>query len=173
MRSDLARAGAAYTALALATGYGAIKLQWALGGALLMDQTPLSASARDHLLDHRAGTVVADAAGVALAVLGVLAALHLAGHFAPFGRLHRRVMLIGVWSGCVLMVARGLGLLGYGFYHDLLLLGGFVSVTPADVAEFHDTARWDLFLWSPYWLVFATAWGVAAWRYQRYAIAQR
>ncbi len=173
MRSDLARAGAAYTALALATGYGAMKLQWALGGALLMDKTPLPATARDHLLDHGTGIVVEDLAGVALAVLGALAALHLAGHFAPFGRLRRRVMLVGVWSGCVLMAARGLGLLGYGFYNDLRLLGGFVSVTPAHAAEFHYTARWDLFLWSPYWLVFATAWGVAAWRYQRYATAQR
>jgi hypothetical protein len=171
MRLTVARAGAAYTALALAGGYGAMKLQWALGGEFLMDQTPLPASARDHLLDHRAGTVVQDVAGVALAVLGALAALHLAGHFRPLGRIRRRVLLVGAWSGCVFMTARALGLLGYGFYNDLRLLGGFASVSPADEAEARHQAQWDVFLWSPYWLLFAIAWGVAAWCYQQQATA--
>lgn len=166
MRPDVTRAAAAYTAFALASGYGLMKLQWALGGEFLMDQTPLPASARDVLLGHGTGAVIGHVASVLLALVGAAAALCLAGHFGPLGRLRRRMLLVGAWSGCVLMAARALGLLGYGFYNDLRLLGGFASVPPADEAEMRDQAWWDLLLWSPCWLVFAMAWGISAWRYR-------
>ncbi len=171
MRPDAARTVAAYTALVLAASYGAMKLQWALGGEFLMAQTPLPTSLRDDLLGHGRSAILGHVGSVALAMLGVAAALCLAGHFGPLGRLRRRVLLVGAWSGCVLMAARALGLVGYGFINDVRLLGGFVSVPSADEAASRYEAWWDLLLWSPFWLLFAMAWGFAAWRYGRPVLA--
>lgn len=162
-----AQTAAARTALVCAAAYGAMKLDWALGGAFLMRQTPLPPDARDALLAHTAGSVVQHWGSVALALVGMAAALHLSGRFRPHGKVRRRMLLIGSWAGCAFMTARAAGLLGYGFVNDLRLLTGLDSVPPAymDLARFQ--ARWDLLLWSPYWLLFGTCWAVAAWHYRR------
>ncbi|MFF4952673.1 DUF3995 domain-containing protein [Streptomyces chattanoogensis] len=161
------RTAAARTALVCAFAYGAMKLDWALGGAFLMRQTPLPPDARGALLAHTTGSVVQDWGSVALALVGMAAALHLSGRFRPHGKVRRGMLLVGSWAGCAFMVARAAGLLGYGFVNDLRLLTGLHSVPAAyaDLARFQ--ARWDLLLWSPYWLLFGTCWAVAARHYRR------
>ncbi|MFE0191068.1 DUF3995 domain-containing protein [Streptomyces sp. NPDC058989] len=161
------RRTAAGVAFGCAFAYGAMKLDWALGGTFLMRQTPLPRAARDDLLNRTADAVLGHWTAVALAVVGMAAALHLSGRFRPHGRIRRGVLLAGSWAGCLFMVSRAIGLLGYGFCHDLRLLTGAVSVPPpaADLARYE--AGWDLLLWSPYWLVFGICWGLAARHYRR------
>ncbi|GAB7035795.1 DUF3995 domain-containing protein [Streptomyces sp. NPDC021749] len=160
-------AAAAPLVFGCAFAYGAMKLDWALGGTFLMRQTPLPAGARDDLLDGTPGAVAGHWASVALALVGMAAALHLSGRFGPHGRFRRAALLAGSWVGCGFMVARASGLLGYGFAGDLGLLAGWSSAPPdhEDLARFQ--AQWDLLLWSPYWLLFGACWGIAAWRYRR------
>ncbi|MER6306729.1 hypothetical protein [Streptomyces sp. NPDC001657] len=158
---------AAPVAFWCAFAYGALKLDWALGGALLMRQTPLPAGARDDLLNAAPGAVVGSWASVALALVGMAAALHLSGRFGPHGRFRRGMLLAGSCAGCAFMVARALGFLGYGFAGDVRVLAGWASVPPAHVDLARCQARWDLLLWSPYWLLFGACWGLAARRYRR------
>ncbi|WP_181923478.1 DUF3995 domain-containing protein [Streptomyces inhibens] len=161
------QAVAAYVAFVCALAYGAMKLDWALGGEFLIRQTPLPRAARDDLLERATDAVMQHWVSVALALVGMVAALHLSGCFRPHAKVRRWVLLVGSWAGCAFMVARAVGVLGYGFVNDVRLLSGLVSVPPAamDLARFH--ARWDLLLWSPYWLLFGVCWGVAAWHYRR------
>lgn len=158
---------AAYTAFVCALAYGAMKLDWALGGDILMRQSPLPRSARDDLLDRTTGTVVQHWASAALAAVGAMAALQLAGRFRPPGKAGRRLLLTGAWAGCAFMTARALGALGYGIVNDLRLLTGLASAPLPDADPAPVQARWDLLLWSQYWLLFGACWGIAAWHYQR------
>ncbi|MEE4418098.1 DUF3995 domain-containing protein [Streptomyces bugieae] len=160
-------AAAAHIAFWCACAYGAMKLEWALGGELLMRQTPLPRGVRDDLLNAAPGAVAGSWASVALALVGMAAALHLSGRFGPHGRFRRGLLLAGSWAGCAFMVVRALGLLGYGFAGDLRVLAGWASVPPDDAGLAHLQAQWDLLLWSPYWLLFGTCWGIAARRYRR------
>ncbi|MFJ3723743.1 hypothetical protein ACIPYQ_14375 [Streptomyces sp. NPDC090045] len=165
--ADRSGAQAARTAFWCSFGYGAMKLDWALGGAVLARQTPLPAAARSQLLDRAGNTVTEHWLSVALAVVGMAAALHLRGRFGPHGGVRRAVLLAGAWAGCTFMVARAVGLLGYGFAGDLWLLAGRASVPPAHLDLARTLACWDLLLWSPYWLCFGLSWGLAARRYAR------
>ncbi|MEU9120959.1 DUF3995 domain-containing protein [Streptomyces sp. NPDC048506] len=165
------RPAAAYGAFACSLAYGAMKLDWAWGGEFLMRQTPLPRAAGEDLLRHASGAVVQHWASVALALVGMAAALHLSGRFRPHGKVRRGALLMGAWAGCALMVLRAVGALGYGFVNDLRVLTDPALVPPAfaDLARSH--ALWDLVLWSPYWLLFGVCWGVAALRYRRRAAA--
>ncbi len=173
MSGGRGRVTAAGMAFGCAFAYGTLKLDWALGGTLLMRETPLPRTAGDDLLHRTADAVLGHWMSVALAVVGMAAALHLSGRFRPHGRIRRGVLLAGSWAGCLFMVSRAIGLLGYGFFHDLRLLTGAVSV-PAPAAELvRYQAGWDLLLWSPYWLAFGLCWGVAARHYERGRTAGR
>ncbi|MEV7519201.1 hypothetical protein [Streptomyces sp. NPDC091371] len=161
------RPWAAYGAFGCALAYGLLKLDWALGGAFLARQTPLPPALREELLARDGVMVAGHWLSVALALLGMAAALHLAGRFGPHGRLRRGAVLAGAWAGCAFMLARATGLLGYGFAGDLRVLSGRASV-PAQYADLaREQAWWDLLLWSPYWLLFGLYWGLAARRYRR------
>ncbi|MEV5239530.1 DUF3995 domain-containing protein [Streptomyces cinnamoneus] len=162
-----AAAAAAHIAFGCAFAYGAMKLDWALGGQFLMRQTPLPAGARDDLLNSTPLTIAGSWASVVLALVGMAAALHLSGRFGPHGRFRRMALLAGSWAGCAFMTARAVGLLGYGFAGDLRMLTGRASVPPAYEDLARSQAHWDLLLWSPYWLLFGTCWGVAAWHYRK------
>lgn len=120
--ADRTGARAARTAFWCSFAYGAMKLDWALGGAVLARQTPLPPAARAQLLERAGNTVTEHRLSVALAVVGMAAALHLRGRFGPHGGVRRAVLLAGAWAGCAFMVARAVGLLGYGFTGDLWLL---------------------------------------------------
>ncbi|MFE6835040.1 hypothetical protein ACFVFI_09405 [Streptomyces sp. NPDC057705] len=165
--ADRTGAHAARTAFWCSFAYGAMKLDWALGGAVLARQTPLPPTARAQLLDRAGNTVTEHWLSVALAVVGMAAALHLRGRFGPHGGVRRAVLLTGAWAGCAFMVARAVGLLGYGFTGDLWLLAGRASVPPAHLDLARTLACWDLLLWSPYWLLFGLSWGLAARQYAR------
>ncbi|MFI6765292.1 DUF3995 domain-containing protein [Streptomyces sp. NPDC050355] len=167
MTGGRGRVTAAGVAFGCALAYGALKLDWALGGTLLMRESPLPRAARDDLLHRTADAVLGHWMSVALAVVGMAVALQLSGRFRPHGRIRRGVLLAGSWAGCLFMVSRAIGLLGYGFCHDLRLLTGAVSVRAATTDLVRYQAGWDLLLWSPYWLVFGLCWGVAAWHYGR------
>ncbi|MFI9309792.1 hypothetical protein [Streptomyces triculaminicus] len=157
---------AAHAALACALAYGLMKLDWALGGEFLMRQAPVPPGPLNDLLNRTPGAVAGHWASVALALVGVAAALHLSGRFGPLGRIRRTALLAGSWAGCAFMVTRAVGLVGYGFAGDIRVLAGLGSVPSAYEDLARDQAFWDLVLWSPYWLFFGTCWGVAAWRYR-------
>ncbi|GHG81120.1 DUF3995 domain-containing protein [Streptomyces griseocarneus] len=165
-RTDRA-ALAARVAFVCAFLYGAMKLDWALGGEFLIRQAPVPAAALDDLLARTPGAVAGHWASVALALVGMGAALHLSGRFGPHGRFRRAALLAGSWAGCAFMVARAAGLVGYGFAGDVRVLAGWGAIPPAYEDLVRDQVFWDLVLWSPYWLLFGTCWGVAAWRYRR------
>ncbi len=161
------QSAAAWGAFACALAYGAMKLSWAVGGSFLMRQTPLPRAALDDLLAGASGAVVEHWLSVLLAVVGMAAALHLSGRFGPHGRFRRCALLVGCWAGCVFMLARAAGLLGYGFAGDLWVLYDPAGV-PAEHADLAvHQARWDLALWAPYWLLFGLCWGLAAFHYRR------
>lgn len=162
-------APAAYGAFGCALAYGVMKLDWALGGDFLARQTPLPPDARQELLDRAGGAAEQHWLSVALALVGMAAALHLAGRFGPHGRFRRWALLGGAWAGCAFMVARAVGLLGYGFAGDLRVLSGRASVPAPYVDLARSQAWWDLLLWAPYWLLFGVCWCVAARRYRRVA----
>jgi Protein of unknown function (DUF3995) len=151
---------ARYMVIACAGAYGAMKLWWLLGGDLLKAQTPLPQDAQQDLLtDRGALTTASHGITALLAAAAVLVALGLdTGRVGP--RVER-VLRIGAVLAGVLMVVRALGGFGFGFVGDALVLGDVVSVD--DPPRYADhLARWDLFFWSPYWLLFGVAWGVLA-----------
>jgi hypothetical protein len=65
------------------------------------------------------------------------------------------------------MIARSAGILGGGFVGDTLLLTG-VRPPPVEHTELvRMLARWDLLLWSPFFLLWGTCWATAGWRLGR------
>ncbi|MEU3778507.1 hypothetical protein AB0F11_35965 [Streptomyces sp. NPDC032472] len=162
-------AAAAWGAFACALAYGAMKFAWALGSSFLMRQTPLPRAALDELLEGSSGAVTGHWVSVAPAVVGMAAALHLSDRFGPHGRFRRGLLLVGSWTVCVFMLARAVGVLGYGFAGDLRVLYDPAGV-PAEFADLASyQARWDLALWAPYWMLSGVCWGVAAFCYRRRA----
>jgi hypothetical protein len=127
--------------------YGATKLGWALGGELLMRQTPLSHGQLADMLAREPPYVVSHWAGVAMALAGVGVALATTRR----GRLPR---LLTTWLSAAIggfMVLRA----SYGAAGDLAMLAGLVD-GPASIA------RWDLLLWSPLFGLWGAAWLRAA-----------
>jgi len=141
--SALTRPGRRAAALAAAAclAYGGLKLYWALGGELLLRETPLPPSARADLLAREPGAVASHWASVALALIGVALALATA-HM----RRAPALLVVGVPALIgVLMVGRaGLGVAG-----DLS-------------GDANYAAGWDLALWSPFFAAWGAAWGLAA-----------
>lgn len=156
------RVAAAYVALVLSALYGAMKLSWARGGDVLMRQTPLPPQARADLLAGTPGMVAGHWASFGLALIGVTAALYLAGRFTARGAFQRRLLLVGSSTVGVLMVLRALA----GGYADVARL-----TRPGGSRLDRELSRWDLFLWSPAWLVFGVSLAVATalwWRAPRH-----
>jgi len=100
------------------------------------------------------GTDVLALAGIAVA----LATVQPWGWVAP-----RRLLLALTGAGAVLLVLRAVLLL----VQDVLLLTGVTTVAAHEATLAHRLARWDLLLWSPYFLVWGILWGATAWSYQR------
>jgi len=127
--------------------YGAMKLDWALGGETLMRQTPLSSEAVRELLAREGAWDTSHWASVGLAVVGVaLAVATVRARRAP-GAL--RVWLPGLIG--VLMLARA----GWGAGSDVAVLTGTMDGRAY-------AARWDLWLWSPAFALWGTAWLLTA-----------
>jgi hypothetical protein len=123
---------------AACAAYGALKLQWALGGELLLRQSPLPHDAMQDMLAREPGSVATHWASVALAVIGIALALRQG--------LPRS---LAVWLPALiggLMLARA----GWGIANDVAVLAG--------AADADYPAGWDLGLWSPFFAAWGTAW---------------
>ncbi|WP_051570982.1 DUF3995 domain-containing protein [Cryptosporangium arvum] len=139
----------AVLALGCTAVYGGLKLFWALGGTAGLRQVPLPPDAIRDALDRTPGAVLGHWLSVAAAALGIAAALLL---MRPVPRRGMR-RLLGVALGVVAvgMVLRAV-LQSIGDVQRLL-----AGVSPEAAA----TARWDLFLWSPYFLLWGVCWALA------------
>ncbi|MFG1955117.1 DUF3995 domain-containing protein [Micromonospora sp. NPDC048830] len=167
-RPDRARVGA-YGAAACAAAYGSMKLAQALGANALADRDPLPPELRERLLARDPLFVASHWVLAAAAVVGVVVAL---ATVRPWGTAVPRRLLVAVaWTLGVLMIARSLGVLGFGFVGDALLLTG-VRPPPGEHAALARTlAHWDLLLWSPFFLLWGACWTVAGWRLGRRGVS--
>ena len=122
--------------------YGVLHLYWALGGELLLDESP---GGRE-LLERTPG-VVANWASIALAAIGIalaVATVHARG--LP------RLLVVGVPALIgVLMLLRAAS----------YAAGDVANLTGAGDGSTYE-ARWDLALWSPLFAAWGAAWGLAA-----------
>ncbi|MGV9306577.1 DUF3995 domain-containing protein [Nonomuraea sp. NPDC003727] len=160
-RADRARLGA-YGAAACAAVYGSMKLAQALGANALADKDPLPPEMRERLLARDPLFVASHWLLAGAAVIGVIVAL---ATVRPWGAvLPRRLAAVVAWTLGIFMIARAAGALGFGFAGDALLLTG-VRPASGEHAELARTlARWDLLLWSPFFLLWGVCWTAAGWR---------
>jgi hypothetical protein len=144
----------AYGAAGIAGAYGILKLYWVLGGTALWDIAPLPQSMIEKARTHTADRwfVIADALTVVLAAFGIVFAL---------ATTRARSRWLPVWAArcllwplAALMVLRAV-LAGIGDAYQLLTVGT------------SRTAWWDLFLWSPLFLVWGLLWAATALTYGR------
>jgi hypothetical protein len=138
---------AALAAVVGCAAYGALKLQWALGGELLLRETPLPADARRDLLERTPAAVAGHWAAFALAAIGIALALVTVRH-----RRLPRLLVVGLPALIAgFMLARA----AWGAASDVSVLTGAADGSTR-------TARWDLALWSPFFAAWGVAWGLVA-----------
>ncbi|MFI6790432.1 DUF3995 domain-containing protein [Nonomuraea sp. NPDC050383] len=142
-----------------------MKLAQALGANALADKDPLPPHLREQLLARDPLFVASHWVLAGAAVVGVIVAL---ATVRPWGaRAPRRLLLMVAWTLGILMIARSIGVLGFGFAGDALLLTG-VRPPPFEHAALARTlARWDLLLWSPFFLLWGMCWATTGWRLSR------
>ncbi|HUR09602.1 MAG TPA: DUF3995 domain-containing protein [Nonomuraea sp.] len=160
-RADRARVGA-YGAAVCAAAYGSTKLAQALGANALADKDPLPPQLRERLLARDPLFVASHWLLAGAAVVGVIVAL---ATVRPWGaRVPRWLLRTIAWTLGVFMIARSIGVLGFGFVGDARLLAE-VHPAPVEHAALARTlARWDLLLWSPFFLLWGVCWATAGWR---------
>ncbi|GAA2726557.1 hypothetical protein GCM10010439_29520 [Actinocorallia aurantiaca] len=142
-----------------------MKLAQALGADALADKDPLPPHLREQLLARHPLFVASHWALAGAAVVGIIVAL---AAVRPWGaRFPRRLLLTVSWTLGIFMIARAVGVAGSGLVGDALLLTG-VREAPAEHAALVLTlARWDLLLWSPFFLLWGVCWAVTGWRLGR------
>jgi hypothetical protein len=156
---------AAYGAAACAAAYGSMKLAQALGAKALADKDPLPPELRERLLARDPLFVASHWVLAAAAVMGVVVALAVV---RPWGAaVPRRLLLVIAWVLGTFMLARAVGVLGFGFAGDALLLTGIHPPPVGHAALVRDLARWDLLLWSPFFLTWGVCWTATGWRLAR------
>ncbi|MEV5570290.1 DUF3995 domain-containing protein [Spirillospora sp. NPDC052269] len=159
MPSDLTRLGA-YGAAICAAAYGSMKLAQALGANALADKDPLRPDMRERLLARDPMFVASHWILATAAVIGVLLAL---ATVRPWGRnVPRRLLLLTTWTLGLFMIVRAVGVIGFGFVGDTLVLTNTTPPDPEYVDLARYLARWDLTLWSPFFLTWGTCWTLAA-----------
>ncbi|WP_249350650.1 DUF3995 domain-containing protein [Microbispora sp. H10836] len=163
-RADWTRVGG-YGAAVCCAAYGSMKLAQALGAGALADKDPLPPGLRERLLARDPLFVTSHWVLAGAAAVGVVVALAIVRprRAAPL----RRLLPAIAWTLGILMIARSAGALGFGFVGDALVLAGVSSVPAEHAALAHDLARWDLLLWSPFFLLWGACWTAAAWRPRR------
>jgi hypothetical protein len=155
----LARSGrrAALAAGTACAAYGALKLEWALGGEFLVRETPLPADARRDLLEREPLAVAGHWASVALAVIGIALAVA-----TVRARRLPRLLVVGVPG-----LLGGLMILRAGW-------GAASAIAELAVPDHRSyAAGWDLGLWSPFFAAWGTAWILAARAAARHAPRRR
>ncbi|GAA3560229.1 hypothetical protein GCM10022419_046070 [Nonomuraea rosea] len=142
-----------------------MKLAQALGANALADKDPLPPHLREQLLARDPLFVASHWLLAGAAVVGVIVAL---ATVQPWGAaVPRRLLLAIAWTLGIFMIARSIGGVGFGFVGDALLLTG-VRPAPVEHAALARTlARWDLLLWSPFFLLWGMCWATAGWRLGR------
>ncbi len=132
---------AALAAGVACAAYGLLHLYWALGGELLLDESP---GGRE-IVESTPGAV-ANAAVIALAVIGIALAVA-----SVRARRLPRLLVVGLPAliGALLLFR------ATNAASDVAVLTG-----AADGSTYE--ARWDLFLWSPLFAAWGAAWGLAA-----------
>ncbi|MGW4497820.1 DUF3995 domain-containing protein [Micromonospora sp. NPDC004336] len=142
-----------------------MKLAQALGANALADKDPLPPELRERLLARDPMFVASHWALAAAAAVGVVVAL---ATLRPWrAALPRRLLLTVAWTLGAFMIARSIGVLGFGFVGDTLLLTGVRPPPAGHAALARELARWDLLLWSPFFLLWGASWTAAGWRLGR------
>ncbi|WP_427891784.1 DUF3995 domain-containing protein [Kribbella sp. GL6] len=117
-----------------------MKLAQALGANALADKDPLPPDLRDRLLARDPLFVASFWVMAGAGVIGVALAL---STVRPWGRaVPRRLVLAVVWPVGIGMVARSVGVLGFGFVGDVLALRGHPD-PGSNAALAEELARWD------------------------------
>ncbi|MER6943741.1 DUF3995 domain-containing protein [Nonomuraea sp. NPDC000554] len=163
-RPDRARAGA-YGAVMCALAYGSMKLAQALGANALADKDPLPSPLRERLLARDPLFVTSHWVLAGAAVVGVIVALATVRSWGA--AVPRRLLLAITWTLGIFMIARSVGVLGFGFVGDALVLTGVRPAPVEQAALARDLARWDLLLWSPFFLLWGSCWTMAGRRLAR------
>lgn len=159
-RADRAILGA-YGAAVCAAAYGSMKLAQALGANALANKDPLPPELRERLLARDPLFVASHWVLAGAAVVGVVVAL---AAVRPWGAaVPRRLLLAVAWVLGIFMIARAVGVLGFGFVGDGLLLAGVRPPPVEHAALARDLARWDLLLWSPFFLLWGSCWTATGW----------
>ncbi|WP_433425382.1 DUF3995 domain-containing protein [Microtetraspora malaysiensis] len=163
-RSDWTRVGG-YGAAALCVVYGSMKLAQALGANALADKDPLPPELHERLVARDPLFVASHWVLAGAAVVGVVVAL---ATVRPWGvAVPRRLLPALAWAAGIFMIARSVGVVGFGFVPDALRLAGVVEVPAEHAALARELALWDLLLWSPFFLLWGTCWTTAAMRFRR------
>jgi len=121
--------------------YGVLHLYWALGGELLLDESP---GGRE-IVEGKLGGVL-NWASSALAMIGIALAVA-----TVRARRLPRLLVVGLPA----LIAALLLFRATDAASDVAVLTG-----AADGSRYE--ARWDLFLWSPFFAAWGVAWGLAA-----------
>ncbi|MFG2166264.1 DUF3995 domain-containing protein [Micromonospora chersina] len=158
-RAERARL-APYGAAVCAAAYGSMKLAQALGAEALADKDPLPPELRERLLARDPLFVASHWVLAGAAVVGVVVAL---ATVRPWGAAApRRLLLAIAWVLGIFMIGRAIGVLGFGFVGDALLLADVRPPLAGQAALARDLARWDLLLWSPFFLLWGAFWTATA-----------
>lgn len=153
---------AAYGAAMCSAAYGAMKLAQALGGTVLADKDPLPPQMRERLLARDPLFVVSHWVLATAAVLGTVVAL---ATVRSWGAKAPRWLLLGISVVLgIAMILRSVGVVGFGFVGDTLVLTGMHTVPVEHAALARELARWDLLLWSPFFMLWGVCWTVTAWQ---------
>ncbi|MCG5212917.1 DUF3995 domain-containing protein [Streptosporangium sp. KLBMP 9127] len=156
-RADRTRVGG-YGAAACSALYGSMKLAQALGANALADKDPLPPELRERLLARDPLFVASHWVLATAAVVGVIVAL---ATVRPWGVAAPRRLLVAIaWTLGAFMITRAIA----GIVGDTLLLTGVRPAPVEHAALAVDLARWDLLLWSPFFLLWGTFWAMAGWR---------
>ena len=134
---------AALAAGVACAAYGALHLDWALGGELLLDESP---GGRE-IVDSTPGAV-ANWASIALAVIGIALAVA-----TVRARRLPRLLVVGLPALIGALMLLRATLLGAA--------GDVANLTGAGDGSTYE-AHWDLALWSPLFAAWGAAWGLAA-----------
>ncbi|ADB34663.1 hypothetical protein Kfla_5657 [Kribbella flavida DSM 17836] len=136
-----------------------MKLAQALGANALADKDPLPPDLRDRLLARDPFFVASHWILATAALIGIVVAL---ATIAPRPTFQRRVLLSIAWILGIFMITRSIGVGGFGFVGDILLLTDVRPPSAEHAPLDRMLARWDLFLWSPFFLLWGTCWVLTA-----------
>ena len=156
---------AAYATCVCTSAYGSLKLAQALGSSVLADKEPMRPDLRFHMLARDPWFVASYWITFGAAILGILLAL---ATVRPWGQhLPRWILLTTTWTLGAFMILRAFFPVGFGFIGDTLTLTN-LQQPPVQYTELsHYLARWDLMLWSPFFLTWGLLWTTTAWHLTR------